>query len=151
MPVIVAGVQYDPGIPKASPGLAGNSMSITQPHRIPRRQLFTTACLTLCAALHVASTASAQVVADLAPQPFGDQFPKLDSDAVGEWWKPGQVERGKNKGQPQEPRLLVPRDQVMAFALYTHDHGVLKLSAQLYPLKPDEPRTVTLELLNGAA
>ena len=126
-------------------------MSIAQPRRFPRRLLFTTACLTLCAAFHVSASASAQVVADLAPQPFGAQFPKLDSDAVGEWWKPGQVERGKNKGQPQEPRLLVPRDQVMAFALYTHDHGVLKLSAQLYPLKPDEPRTVTLELQDGAA
>jgi hypothetical protein len=39
----------------------------------------------------------------------------------------------------------VPRDQVIAFALYTHDAGVLKLSAQLYPLKPGEPRDVRLE------
>ncbi|MCA9064396.1 MAG: hypothetical protein KDA96_15100, partial [Planctomycetaceae bacterium] len=37
------------------------------------------------------------------------------------------------------------RDQVMAFAMYTHDRGVLKLTAQLYPLLPEEPRTVTLE------
>ncbi len=125
-------------------------MNITQPHAINRGHLFTAACFTLCIAVYVSATARAQVIADLAPQPFGDQFPKLDSDAVGEWWKPGQVERGKNKGQPQEPRLLLPRDQVMAFALYTHDHGVLKLSAQLYPLKPDEPRTVTLEFQDGA-
>jgi arylsulfatase A-like enzyme len=40
----------------------------------------------------------------------------------------------------------VPRDQVVAFALYTHDQGVLKLTAQLYPLKPEETRGVRLEL-----
>ena len=39
----------------------------------------------------------------------------------------------------------VPRDQVVAFALYTHDRGVLKLTAQLYPLKPGEPREARLE------
>jgi hypothetical protein len=93
--------------------------------------------------------ACAQSTPDLAPQPFGEKFPNLDSDAVGEWWKPTQIDRGKNKGQTQQPKLLVPRNQVMAFALYTHDHGILKLSAQLYPLKPDEPRTVTLEFQDG--
>ena len=72
--------------------------------------------------------------------PFGSRFPKLDSHATGEWWKTG----GK-----QGPRLMVPRDQVLAFALYTHDHGVLKLTAQLYPLLPDEPREVSLELKRG--
>ncbi|MBM4090620.1 MAG: metallophosphoesterase [Planctomycetes bacterium] len=41
--------------------------------------------------------------------------------------------------------VRVPRDQVVGFALYTHDHGVLKISAQLYPLKTDEPREVRLE------
>lgn len=86
---------------------------------------------------------------DLDPQPFGSKFPTLDSDAVGEWWKATTVERGPNKGKPQKPRLLVPRDQVMAFALYTHDHGILKLSAQLYPLMPEEPRIVTLEFREG--
>ena len=93
--------------------------------------------------------AFAQRMPDLAPEPFGEKFPNLDSDAVGEWWKPTQIERGKNKGQTQQPKLLVPRDQVVAFALYTQDHGILKLSAQLYPLKPDEPRTVTLEFQDG--
>lgn len=77
--------------------------------------------------------------------PFGADWPRLDSNATGEWWKPSVVERGPEKGQPQEPRLLVPRDQVVAFALYTHDHKVLKLTAQLYPLMPNEPRQVTLE------
>lgn len=79
------------------------------------------------------------------PQPFGAEFRAIDSDAVGEWWKPQTVRRGPKKGTTRKPRLMVPRQDVMAFALYTHDHGVLKLSAQLYPLLPDEPRVVTLE------
>ena len=45
--------------------------------------------------------------------------------------------------------LNVPREDVVAFALYTHDEGTLKLSAQLYPLKPDESREVRLELKQG--
>ena len=83
------------------------------------------------------------------PRPFGDEWPLLDSDAVGSWWQPSAEESGPNKGQPQKARLLVPRDQVVAFALYTHDHEVLKMTAQLYPLLPDEPRQVTLELRDG--
>ena len=31
--------------------------------------------------------------------------------------------------------VKVTRDQVVAFALYTHDHGTLKLTAQLFPLQ----------------
>ncbi len=68
-------------------------------------------------------------------QPFGPNFPKLDSLATGPWWK-------SNDGPPE---LMVPRDEVLAFAVYTHDRGVLKLTAQLYPLLPEEPRTVHLE------
>ncbi|MFH1922375.1 MAG: alkaline phosphatase D family protein, partial [Planctomycetota bacterium] len=45
----------------------------------------------------------------------------------------------------------VPKDQVICFALYTVDEGVLKLTAQLYPLDEDDPRTVRLEVkLDGA-
>jgi hypothetical protein len=40
----------------------------------------------------------------------------------------------------------VPRDQIICFALYTTQNGVLKLSAQLYPLQPGEARDVTLEI-----
>ena len=39
----------------------------------------------------------------------------------------------------------VERDQALAFALYTQDHGVLKLTAQCFPLLPDEPKVVRLE------
>ncbi|HUQ68699.1 MAG TPA: hypothetical protein VM165_04200 [Planctomycetaceae bacterium] len=83
--------------------------------------------------------AAAEDSADAA-QPFGSEFPNLDSAAVGEWWT-----KPKPKGPNPPPTLDVSRDQVVAFALYTHDHDVLKLTAQLYPLKPGEPREARLE------
>jgi hypothetical protein len=73
--------------------------------------------------------------------PFGTEFPNLDSLATGEWWK-----RPVPKGPNPPPAMDVPRDQIVAFALYTHERGVLKLTAQLFPLKPDEDRDVRLEL-----
>ena len=49
----------------------------------------------------------------------------------------------KKKGNPKQIiEMDVPRKDVVAFALYTHDHGTLKMSAQLYPLKPGEAREV---------
>ncbi len=41
------------------------------------------------------------------------------------------------------------RDQVVAFAVYLHHSGVLKMTAQLYPLKPEEERAARLELLQN--
>ena len=67
-------------------------------------------------------------------KPFGDKFPNLDSQAVGKWW------------EKKNAKLKVSRDEVVAFAVYTHDRGVLKLSAQLYPLMPGESREVRLEM-----
>ncbi len=90
------------------------------------------------ASLLLALAAVAQPPAE-SPQPFGTEFKNLDSLAVGEWWT--KQARGANA----PPNLDVPRDQVIAFALYTHDHGVLKLTAQLFPLKPGEPREATLD------
>lgn len=72
--------------------------------------------------------------------PFGTAFPKLDSLASGQWWTV------PSPRQNPPPPMDVPRDQVVAFAVYTHDAGVLKLSAQLYPLKPGETHEVRLEL-----
>lgn len=85
--------------------------------------------------------------------PFGQSYAHLDSHATGEWWKP-VAERlaavgSTNKPVPPIVDLNVPRDQVVAFALYTHDAGVLKLTAQLYPLFPDEARDVRLEVRQG--
>lgn len=64
---------------------------------------------------------------------FGDKFPKLESKSTGQWWK--------IKKRP----LTIQRDQVIAFAVYTHDRSVLKLTAQLYPLKPGETKIVRVE------
>ena len=78
--------------------------------------------------------------------PFGETFPNLDSLTTGEWWNrdaPGQPRAGRT---PAPPAMSVPRSEVVAFAVYTHDRGVLKLTAQLFPLKPDEERVARLEL-----
>lgn len=80
-----------------------------------------------------------------SPQPFGAEFPNLDSLAVGEWWTK------EAKGPNPPPKLDVPRDDVIAFVLYTQDHGVLKLTAQLFPLRPGEPRDARLEFQHDGA
>ena len=89
-----------------------------------------------------------------AAQPFGQEFPNLDSLTTGEWWTRGGAPQAAPKakakaGQPPTPPMDVPRDQVVAFALYTHQNGVLKLTAQLFPLKPGEARTARLEFQRG--
>ena len=93
------------------------------------------------------SSASAQ-----EEKPFGDKFPGLESLSSGKWWERTADHTNRN-GQKKKPRKIiqmdVPRDQVVSFALYTHDRGTLKLSAQLYPLMPDEPREVRLEFKDG--
>src|SRR5688572_27778929 len=49
--------------------------------------------------------------------------------------------------RPRGPGIPdVPRDQVICFCLYTTHNGVLKLTAQLYPLKDGEARDVQLEI-----
>lgn len=74
------------------------------------------------------------------PSPFpGERGEGLDTAARLDIWE------NSRRGFLHE-FVKVPRDQVVGFALYTHDHGVLKLSAQLFPLKEGEPREVRLEL-----
>jgi 3',5'-cyclic AMP phosphodiesterase CpdA len=96
----------------------------------------------------VAATAAAAGLVPAAwaadDPPFGKEFPNLDSLATGEWWT-----KAPKKAANAPPPMDVPRDQVVAFALYTHDRGVLKLTAQLYPLKPGEERTARLEFQRG--
>jgi phosphodiesterase/alkaline phosphatase D-like protein len=87
-----------------------------------------------------AALGGAPAAAQDAAAPFGAEYPTLDSLACGEWWTK------KAKGPNPPPVLEVPRDQVIAFALYTHERGVLKLTAQLFPLKPGEAREARLEL-----
>ena len=59
--------------------------------------------------------------------------------------QPIQIQRGG--GPPKIPE--VARDQVICFALYTVQNGVMKMSAQLYPLKAGESRDVTLQIKAG--
>jgi len=104
----------------------------------------------------IAATAGSVVFPDLdlaaqeSAQPFGTEFPNLESLTTGQWWKRGQSTQDtqvKRGGASQAPSMDVPRDQVVVFAYYLHHAGVLKLSAQLYPLKPGESREVYLELM----
>ena len=79
------------------------------------------------------------------PHPFGQetQFAKMaDNVAIGDWWVPHPGEEHKEMRQWIRSR---PRDKVLAFALYTHDQGVLKLTAQCFPLLPAEPKAAVLE------
>ena len=83
---------------------------------------------------------------------FGEKFPSLDHLSTGEWWKrarPPEVLSKKGKPPKRIIELNVPRDEVVAFALYTQDSGTLKLTGQLYPLMPDESREVRLETKQG--
>lgn len=64
----------------------------------------------------------------------------LDTAATGRWWET------KRNGWLD---LNVPRDEVVAFALYTVHDRTLKMTAQLYPLLPDEAREVRLEIQYG--
>ncbi|WP_238858027.1 alkaline phosphatase D family protein [Poritiphilus flavus] len=64
-------------------------------------------------------------------------FTELDTLATNDWW---------NRPGNEIIDLNVNRDSVVAFGLYTVHKGVLKLSAQLYPLYPEETREVRLAL-----
>ena len=91
--------------------------------------------------------------AEDAAAPFGTEFPDLDSLATGEWWSKAAAGVGKGKGKDRDKTVPmdVPRDQVVAFALYTQHGSVMKMTAQLYPLKPGEPREARLEVQRDGA
>lgn len=63
-------------------------------------------------------------------------FTGVDTLATNDWW---------NRKWNPIIDLKVGRDSVIAFGAYTVSEGVLKLTAQLYPLYPAESRDVTLE------
>ena len=95
-------------------------------------------CLTILAItqLTLLPTASAQ------ESVFGAEFSDLEKLTTGQWW---DAEAPKKKRKKFSMNLNVERDQVVAFAIYTHDHGTLKLTAQLFPLMPDEAKETRLE------
>lgn len=64
-------------------------------------------------------------------------FEGLDTLATNDWW---------NRSQSRIIDMNVEREDVIAFGIYTVSNNVLKLSAQLFPLYPDESREVRLEI-----
>ena len=84
---------------------------------------------------------------DRGEPPVIAPFTDVDTLAINDWW---------NRPTPKNAQkriidLKVPRDEVVCFGIYTvaQDRGAgtgtLKLTAQLFPLYPDETRTVRLE------
>lgn len=74
------------------------------------------------------------------PEPVKAPFTGLDTLATNDWW---------NRADNPIIDLKIPRDSVIAFGIYTVSHNTLKLSAQLFPLYPDENRDVRLEIKNN--
>jgi hypothetical protein len=75
--------------------------------------------------------------------PVKAPFEKLDLYCVNDWWNHAE----KVKNNPK--RIIdvdVPRDEVICFGMYTVQNGVMKMTAQLFPLYPKESRKVVLEL-----
>lgn len=78
-------------------------------------------------------------VAQFIENPFpGERGDQLDMYARYDIWD--HTDEGFLAEFPK-----VPRNEVVAFALYTHENGKLKISAQMYPLKPTEEQEVRLE------
>lgn len=67
-------------------------------------------------------------------------FENLDTLATNDWW---------NRGPSDIVNMKVDRKDVIAFGIYTVSQNTLKLSAQLFPLYPDESREVRLEIMEG--
>lgn len=67
-------------------------------------------------------------------------FTGIDTIATNDWWnrKPNPIIDVK-----------VKRDQVIAFGIYTVSNNTLKLTAQLFPLFPDETKEVKLLIKEG--
>ncbi|MEN8693951.1 MAG: hypothetical protein ACN4GG_08290 [Akkermansiaceae bacterium] len=95
--------------------------------------------------------------AELMPksaETFGEKFPNLDNRATGEWWKqnPKPEATPEKKKKSRHKALLplnVPREEVIGFAVYTLQGSILKLTAQLFPLLPEETQLVRLEVKEG--
>ena len=77
------------------------------------------------------------VYAQAQATPLSSPFKNIDTLATNDWW---------NRAPNEIINLKVNRDSVVAFGLYTVHANVLKLTAQLYPLYPNETRTISLAL-----
>lgn len=71
---------------------------------------------------------------------FVGSLPTADGADPKRKTKPG----GRDAGLLEIPQ--VGKDEVICFALYTVNHNILKLTAQLYPLDEGDAQTVRLEV-----
>ncbi len=69
--------------------------------------------------------------------PVRAPFEGIDTLATNDWW---------NRIPNKIIDLKVKREDVIAFGIYTVSNNTLKLSAQLFPLYPNETREVRLEI-----
>lgn len=69
--------------------------------------------------------------------PVVSPFSGIDTIATNDWW---------NRQPNKIIDVKVKRENVVAFGIYTVHNNTLKLTAQLFPLYPDETREVTLEI-----
>lgn len=69
-------------------------------------------------------------------------FEGLDTLAINDWW---------NRDASIIIDMNVERKDVIAFGIYTVSNNTLKLTAQFFPLYPDESREVRLEIKDGDA
>ncbi len=67
-------------------------------------------------------------------------FSNLDTLATNDWW---------NREKNPIINMKVDRNDVIAFGIYTLSKNTLKLTAQLFPLYPEESRIVSLEFLDN--
>ena len=68
-------------------------------------------------------------------------FTELDTLSTNDWW---------NRKTSKIIDMKVPRDQTVAFGIYTTSNNKLKLSAQLFPLYPEETRICLLYTSDAA-
>ncbi len=70
-------------------------------------------------------------------EPVKSPFSNIDTLSTNDWW---------NRSENPIVDLKVDRDDVVAFGIYTVSNKTLKITAQLFPLYPDESREVRLEI-----
>ena len=81
--------------------------------------------------------------AQITDVPIKAPFEKLDLYCTNDWWNHAKEIRNN-------PNIIldveVPREKVICFGIYTTQNKVMKMTAQLFPLYPEETRVVRLEL-----
>ncbi len=96
--------------------------------------LFTILMLSVCSSCNRSASNKSN---DQLKPPHLAPFQDIDTIATNDWWnrKPNPIIDVK-----------VNREEVIAFGIYTVHNNTLKLTAQLFPLYPDESRAVHLEI-----